>query len=81
MFPFCAPYFFMDARYSLYPVLSNFSAFPTTSFFIFSEYAFNRERSSGSEAARIFAARIPAFFPPLMATVATGMPEGIWTME
>ena len=37
--------------------------------------------SSGSDTARIFAARIPAFFPPLMATVAQGMPPGIWTME
>ena len=34
-----------------------------------------------SDVARIFAARIPAFCPPLMATVATGMPDGICTIE
>ena len=30
---------------------------------------------------RILAARSPAFAPPLIATVATGIPDGICTME
>ena len=33
------------------------------------------------DVAKILAARMPAFWPPPIATVATGMPEGICTIE
>ena len=37
--------------------------------------------NASSEVANIFAAKIPAFCAPLIATVATGIPPGICTME
>src|SRR5829696_4919404 len=44
-------------------------------------YPSNLSASSGSESARIWAASTPALAAPLTATVATGTPEGIWTVE
>src|SRR5215203_1312011 len=41
---------------------------------------FSLSASSGSESARIWAASTAAFVAPLTATVATGTPEGIWTV-
>ena len=43
--------------------------------------AFSRPRSAPSDPARICAARMAAFSAPSMATVATGMPEGICTVD
>ena len=38
-------------------------------------------KSSSLLKASIFVASIPAFFAPFIATVATGIPPGIWTIE
>src|SRR5918994_198873 len=43
--------------------------------------AATRRASSGSEIARIWAASRPALRPPSIATVATGTPRGIWTID
>ena len=60
-----------------------FLLFFSTSSFKLSEYAKLSTYLTvpHPEDARIFAARIPALAPPLIATVATGMPLGICTME
>ena len=36
---------------------------------------------ASSETAKIFAAKIAAFVAPFNATVATGIPEGIWRID
>src|SRR3989338_8491733 len=70
-----------SSRYFLKPFSCSFWSFARIYPDIFSLYAFTFARIPSTPAPIICAARMPAFFAPLMATVATGTPGGICAVE